>query len=244
MKKNINFYKHDIAPDNTWLNKEYLIQLNLTGKCPRNCDFCYMKKYKNSFLSSSKIKKLWENLRKYNEAYGIEYRVNLTGGDIFEHPECQKIIKFISEESSITAVDPLINKIWTKKQYQILELIKDKINFIQLNSDLVTEKDLLEIKKLGKEIILKIAIYGGDFKSKVKKIKELSEKFDNIIVSIDLIIPQKGNTIKKSNFLIFDKERLKKRISKLKKVFGDKLWLLSTPIKREILKEIYFLKPI
>ena len=64
---NADFYKHDKYPDEIWLNKEYLVQLNLTGNCPMSCDFCYIKKtYSNVYLSLKNIKNLWRNLRIYN----------------------------------------------------------------------------------------------------------------------------------------------------------------------------------
>jgi len=87
---------------------------------------------------------------------------------------------------------------------------------------------------------LKIALYEGNTKKKIEKLKKLTEKYDNIIISIDLIITQKCNPGKKEDYLIFDKEKLKNEVSKLKNIFGKKLWLLSTTVKREHLNKIYY----
>ena len=122
MESSVNFYKEDIDRESIWLNKEYLVQLNLTGSCPLKCEFCYAAPYKKEFLSLDKIKKLWKNLRKYYIEKGIEYRVNLTGGDIFDHPDWTKIAKFVSKEKSIVAVDPLINRFW-KKNHLMLNIL-------------------------------------------------------------------------------------------------------------------------
>lgn len=240
MESSINFYKEDKEKEDFWLNKEYLVQLNLTGDCPLNCEFCYMSPHKKEYLSLDKIKKLWENLRKYSEENEIEYRVNLTGGDIFEHPDWIKIAKFIANEKSITAIDPLINKFWAKDHFKLLEILKDKINFVQLNSDVVSEEDIKAVDSIRRKVVLKIALYEGNTKKKVEKLKKLTEKYDNIIISIDLIIPQKFNPGKKEDYLIFDKEKLKNEVSKLKNIFGKKLWLLSTTVKREYLNEVYY----
>lgn len=240
MESKVKFYKEDKEKDSFWLNKEYLVQLNLTGDCPLNCEFCYMSSYKKQYLSLDKIKKLWKNLRKYYKEKGIEYRVNLTGGDIFEHPDWLEIVKFISKEESITAVDPLINKFWNKNHSKLLDILRNKINFVQLNSDVVSEEDIKLVKKIGKKVVLKIALYGGNTKRNIEKLKRLSEDYDNVIISIDLIIPQQYNFGKKDNYLIFDKEKLKKQVKYLRNIFGKKLWLLSTTVKREYLKEVYY----
>jgi len=240
MESPINFYKEDMDKNSLWLNKEYLVQLNLTGACPRKCDFCYISLYKNTYLSLEKTKKLWKNLRNNSKKYGIEYRVNLTGGDLFMHPEWKDIAKFISKEKTIVAMDPLINKFWKEEHLELLEILKNKINFVQLNPEVVSEQDIIAVKNIGKKVVLKIALYKGDTKKEIEKLKYLSDKFDNIIISVDLIIPQKECGINNEKCFISDIESLKKEVEKLKKIFGNKLWLLSTTIKREYLKQIFY----
>jgi len=153
-----HFYKHDLEPDKIWINKEYLIQLNLTGKCPYNCDFCYMKCHRNNFLSLAQIKKLWNNLRKYYKEEGVEYRVNITGGDVFFHPEWREIAKFIAEEKSIVAVDPLLNRIWKEEDKELFTILGNKITFVQFNSDAVKDSDIQAVKDIGKTVVLKISL--------------------------------------------------------------------------------------
>lgn len=236
----VQVYKNDKDPKGIWLNKEYLVQLNLTGDCPLDCEFCYMVAHKKEYLGLQKIKALWKNLRKYSKKNGIEYRVNLTGGDIFQHPHWKEIAEFIAQESTITAVDPLINTFWNKSQLELLKILGKKINFVQLNSDVVTEKDIIAVRNIGRKVVLKIALYKGNTKKKIEKLRRLSEKFDNVIISIDLIIPQKCSKGKKKDYLIFNKAELKREAEKLKGIFGDKLWLLSTTIKREYLNQVYY----
>jgi len=240
MKTSVDFYKEDKNKGDIWLNKEYLVQLNLTGDCPLKCEFCYMTPYKKKYLSLDKIKILWDNLRRYSKEKDIEYRVNLTGGDIFEHPQWEEIARFIANENTITAVDPLINRFWKKDHLKLLEILKEKINFVQLNSDIVLEEDILAVKNINKKVVLKIALYKGNIKRMVEKLKRLSEKFEEVIVSIDLIIPQRQNTLNKKDYLIFNIPELKREVEKLRSIFGKKLWLLSTTIKRMYLNEIYY----
>jgi MoaA/NifB/PqqE/SkfB family radical SAM enzyme len=240
METKVNFYKEDNYPEELWLNKEYLVQLNLTGECPLNCEFCYMDKHKKEYLQLEEIKKLWQNLRKHAKEQDIDYRVNITGGDIFKHPDWKNIAKYIATENTIAAIDPLINRFWKKEHLELLTILKDKINFVQLNPEVVTEEDIIAVRDINKKVVLKIALYKGDTKKNIDKIKILSEKFDNIIVSIDLIIPQKKNNTKKEDYLIFNIPELNNEVSKLKEIFGEKIWLLSTTIKREYLKQIYY----
>ena len=237
METLVNFYKEDKYHNDIWLNREYLVQLNLTGKCTLSCEFCYMSPYQNDFLTLHNIKKLWGNLKEYSIKYGIEYRVNITGGDIFQHPKWEEIAQFIADEKSITAVDPLINTFWKKNNENLLEILKEKINFVQFNSDTVTENDICSVKRIGKKVVLKIALYNkGTTKNNINKLKRFSEKFDNIIISIDLIIPQKGCVGNKEDYLIFNISKLKDELYLLKKKFGKTLWILSTTAKRLYLK--------
>jgi len=235
--ESVKFYKEG---GDVWLNKEYLVQLNLTGDCALNCEFCYMSKHKRDFLSIEMIKRLWTNLRKYSEEIGIEYRVNITGGDIFRHPSWKEIARFIAQEETITAVDPLINRFWNEDQKSLLQILRDKINFVQLNPDVVEESDIIAVRDIGKKVVLKIALYQGDCKQNIDKLKYLSEKYENIIISIDLIIPQKGAAGHRKDYLAFDFPALKTEVKRLKGIFGDRLWLLSSTVKREYLKEIYY----
>jgi len=112
------FYKEDHFPDELWINNEVLVQLNITARCPLNCEFCYIKqKYGNEDLDFYKILRLLNNLEKYYDEYGISYRVNLTGRDIFYYPELEKLLYFLRDNDSVIAIDPLLNTFW-KEEYK------------------------------------------------------------------------------------------------------------------------------
>ncbi len=235
-----HFYKEDLEPNKVWLNKEYLIQLNLTGKCPLNCEFCYIGPYKDKNLTLKQIKNLWKNLRKYYKEGDIVYRVNLTGGDIFYHKEWKEICTFLSKEDSVVAVDPLINRFWKPEHNMLLNILNEKINYVQMNSEVVKEEDIVAARMKNKKVVLKFSLYKGNCKKDINKLKNLADKFDNIIVSIDVIIPQKNCCLDEKNYLLNNYNEMKEKIKKLKNIFGKKLWLLSTIMKRELKKEIYY----
>ncbi len=235
-----SFYKYEIEPDKFWINQNYIIQLNITGECPLNCDFCYIKKnYSNIFLSLKKLQKLWENLRKYHELYGITYTVNLTGGDIFYHPKLSEILKFIYNEPSIKLVEPLINRFWKNENRQTLSILKDKVTRIQFNSDVVLDRDIEYAKAISKEVILKVSIYSGKCKNNLKKIQSILRKFENVSICTDLIIPQKNSKINEEDFVLNNPLKMKKLVQKFKNSFGERFRLTSTTGNRIVGGERY-----
>jgi len=232
-----DFYKSDEYPNEVWLNKEIVIQLNLTSKCPLNCKFCYIKdKFKNKELSLHDIQKLWHNLRIYNKKYKIFYRVNLTGGDIFFYSKWKELCKFLAKENSVIAVDPLINRFWKGEHVDLLKILKDKISYIQMNLDVVTDLDIQIAKEFKKTVVLKFALYNGNQKRNLQKLKRLVKKFSNVVVGVDLIIPQKGKTVE---CFLGNWKKLRRDYFKLKRLFKERFWVLSTTLKREFEKEMY-----
>ncbi len=230
------WYKDDNEPKTIWINDDYLIQLNVTGLCPLNCGFCYIKKrYTNKFLNISKIISLWENLRKYHFKYKILYRVNLTGGDIFYHPQWKKIADFLSEEKSVKYVDPLINRFWKKSDKELLSVLEKKITFVQFNLDVVTEDDIKEVEKIGKRALVKVAVYDGKIKNDILKAKKLMSLFPNTLyVSADLIIPQMHAINDVNNCSVINNfQKIRDMLSLLKNECG-KNFRVSNPILAEL----------
>lgn len=236
------FYLHDQKDKKPWINYEYLIQLNITSNCPRNCEFCYIKAAcgDKKELSLSQIKELWKNLSDVNKKLGVRYRINLTGGDIFAHPEWRQIAEFLRDEKSVFAVDPLINRFWTEDQKDLLIILGEKTKYIQMNLEVVTEEDIKFAQDLGKRIVLKISLYDGLCKKDVERLKYFVDKFENVIASIDIIIPQKNNCLEAKKYILNNYQELKRRVEELQNIFGKRLWLLSSVIKRELKGEIYF----
>lgn len=166
--KKVEFYKEEIEPNSIWINNEYLVQLNLTGSCPLNCSFCYIKSnYNNIFLELRDIKKLWNNLRKCHRKLRLHYYVNITGGDVFLHPQWKKIAKFLKNEDSIKTVDPLLNRFWKEEHKELIYILKNKINYVQFNPTVVTEEDIETVRNIGKKVILKIPLIKKNKKKKL-----------------------------------------------------------------------------
>jgi len=238
------WYKKEHEPNTLWLNKEYVVQLNLTGSCPFNCDFCYIKyNYSNVNLEFHRILHLWKNLRMYSKKLGIFYRVNMTGGDVFLYPEWKKVARFLSKEKSVKFVDPLINSFYQREEYKdLLKILKNKISFVQFNLDVVTEDDLISVERIGKKAVIKISLYKGKFKRDLIKAKKLVEKFPNTLyVSADLIIPQPHVSRKVNNLSILKNiGEIKTMVNKLKKEFGKSFWVRHPILAYLAHKERYF----
>ena len=238
------WYKKEHDPKASWINKEYVVQLNLTGSCPFNCDFCYIKNnYSGVNLEFSQIVRLWKNLRKYANKLGIYYRVNMTGGDVFLYPEWKKVAKFLSKEKSVRFVDPLLNSFYKKNEYKnLLKILEKKVSFVQFNLDYVLEDDLEAVKGIGKKAVIKISLYKGSFKKDLMKAKKLVKKFpDTLYVSADLIIPQLHISKKVNNLCIIKNlKEVKIMITTLKKEFGKSFWVRHPTLAYLAYKERYF----
>jgi MoaA/NifB/PqqE/SkfB family radical SAM enzyme len=238
------FYKEESEPETLWINEEYRIQLNITGNCPLNCDFCYIKKnHSEKFLSLVDIKLLWRNLRKHSKKYGIKYLVTITGGDIFFHPEIAKILEFLAHEKTVIKVEPLINKFWKEEDKKVLLKLGKKFKSIQFNSDVVTVDDLEYAKSLRIDSAVKVAFYEGKYKTNFKKIKDLLEKFDNLFVATDLIIPQRDQYLEGESLVFNNSTKIFKMKELFEKEFGNRLKITSTTVKR-IASEDLLLCPI
>ncbi|MBU5682740.1 MAG: radical SAM protein [Candidatus Aenigmarchaeota archaeon] len=168
------FYKFDYAPEEIWINKEILVQLNITPKCPLNCSFCYIKNRYNYDLDFNKILKLFNNLEKYYKELDIVYRINLTGGDIFYYYKIEELLILLRDLEYVIAVDLLINRFWNNKTKKILEIIMDKVTYIQMNVSVIKEEDLEYAKNMKKLVLLKYPIYKLSEKKLVNKIVDIS----------------------------------------------------------------------
>ncbi len=237
------FYKEDHFPEELWINQEILVQLNITAKCPLNCEFCYIKqRYKDKELSLSKILKLWNNLRKYHDEYGIVYRVNLTGGDIFYYSNLKELLYFLKEEESVIAVDPLLNTFWKEEHKELLDIIIDKVSYIEFNVLLVKDSDIKYAYDNMKWVILKYALYKGNTKKMLNKIIDLMKKWENVILAFDWIIPQ-SKEFAKHTYVKNIKEGVKeaKRVIEIleKEGLKDRILPLFCIIEREIFNRTY-----
>jgi organic radical activating enzyme len=230
------FYKNDLNQHEDWVNKEVMVQLNITSKCPLTCPFCYIKeKHSSTELSLKMIQKFWENLRKYHNEQGIVYRINITGGDIFYHSEIKEILEFVKNEKSIVSIDPLINRIWNEEQKKLLGIIINKIEWIQFNPTVVTDEDIEFATKHNKLVILKYPLYKGAAKKEIKKIKDLVLKYNNVYFSFDMIVPQKGNKHTYGITYIDDeKSWIKEAKEIIQQIPKEKIMLLNCALEREL----------
>ncbi|MFH8120080.1 MAG: radical SAM protein [Candidatus Aenigmatarchaeota archaeon] len=235
------FYKHEYAPEEIWINKEVMVQLNLTYKCPLKCSFCYINNYKTD-LSFDKIINLFENLEKYYKKFGISYRINLTGGDVFYYYKIEELLKLLKNLEYIIAVDTLINRLWDSRAKKLLGLIIDKITYIQMNVDVVRKEDLDYAEKMKKIVLLKYPIYKGKEKKQIDRIIEIMKVYSNVWLSFDWIIPQHKKYAKYCYFNDISKgvkeaRRVIDRVEKEK--LRDRIFTTNCIIEREIFRRTY-----
>ncbi|MEM5831895.1 MAG: radical SAM protein [Candidatus Aenigmatarchaeota archaeon] len=236
------FYKHEYSPEEIWINKEVMVQLNITPKCPLNCSFCYIKKRYNCDLSFKKIVKLFNNLEKYNKKLKIVYRVNLTGGDIFYYYKIEELLKLLKNSDYVVAVDPLINRLWNNRTKKLLELIMDKITYIQMNVSVVKKEDLDYAKEARKIVLLKYPIYKRHEKKMIEKIIRIMKTYENVWLSFDWIIPQDKEYAKYCYVSdISDGINEARKIIELikKENLDDRIFTTSCIIEREIFGRTY-----
>jgi MoaA/NifB/PqqE/SkfB family radical SAM enzyme len=237
-----DFYKNETKPHELWINKEVLVQLNITPSCKMKCEFCYIRKKYTSELPLEKIYKLWKNLGMYSKKLGIKYRVNLTGGDIFEYSRLEELLKFLSKEKSIIAVDPLLNRFWKEEDRRLLKIIKDKVAYVQLNTEVVQDSDVdFVVNNLRKKALLKYALYSGKTKKNLKKINYFLKKYNNVIVSFDVVIPQKNSHCNKLCLIdnLNHMMKLYRNVSKKLKTDKKNIWFLNCTLEREIYNRTY-----
>lgn len=246
MQNNKYFYKEDLYPNEIWINDEILIQLNITPKCPLNCEFCYIKWRYREELEWERLKKFLLQLKKWNEELGIVYNINLTGGDIFYYSNINDLIDLLSKLDYITRVDLLINRFWKEKHKRLVEKIIDKIHTVQFNIMVVQEEDIEWTREHNKIAAVKYPLYRGKEKKLLDKTILLMKKYDNLFLGFDLIIPQtpelaKYSFIKDENSIRESIEIVKEIIGTIEKEVGSKNRILTsdTIINRELFGEIY-----
>jgi MoaA/NifB/PqqE/SkfB family radical SAM enzyme len=198
------------------INDPYLVQLNTTGKCPYNCKPCYMSRYRSLFLTIEDIMKLWENLKKYHCEVGISYEVILTGGDLFYHPHWRHVLRYLCEEKSVSAIEPLLNKFWTLEDAHFLFRFKDKISRVQLNLDAVSEQDIEVCREHDVVAVVKVALGKSPMKQSIDKALNLVDKYDDVVVGVDIIVDVERNAYELSL------EEINREVERLRRIFGKK----------------------
>ncbi len=202
------------------IGNPFIIQFNLLKRCIFNCPYCYLKHQRSDaiFLFSD-YKKFFDKLDKYNKEYGLTYKLNITGGDIWYHPEINKILKFSFDKKYVIKIALLINSLWHKDSKKIVLSIKDKIGLIQLNIDsknLFDDIGFLDKNNIKSAIKIFLSKDEKYFQKQIKILKSVIEKNQKIIISLDRLCPIDNNQKKEmlSNSELIKKIVFLQRITK------------------------------
>ncbi|MBI2310448.1 SPASM domain-containing protein [Candidatus Collierbacteria bacterium] len=178
------------------LGNPYLVQVNLLTDCIYRCDYCYLKElrdHKEQFLPLSRLKKFIKKFAVYKKLYGLELCLNLTGGDLWLHPEIGEVFNFVSLSPIVVKVGLMINSLWSDKSRDLILEIKPKLSSVQLNIDalLNREEDLVWLSNQGIRRSVKILLSQNRsyFQTQLITLKSLVKADPNLRVAVDRLCP-------------------------------------------------------
>ena len=159
--------------------------------------------------------------------------INLTGGDLFFHPEIDELCQYIYQSPSIKRISLMVNTLWHKDAYKIVLALKDKLDVIQVNIDVISSRidDVRFLKENNIKTVIKIMLSrNNDTERQIKIARELQKINPEILISIDRFCPQSVDEYKQmlSRMELFD------FIKKLKKEFS--LFITDDPLVESILR--------
>lgn len=99
------------------LGSPYLIPVNLLTEYIYKCNYCYLKKLRvgnGCYLMFNDYKRFLDKFRIYHEDYGLNVRVDLTGGDLWLYPKYNQIIKETVTRDYVSEIGLMINSLWHK----------------------------------------------------------------------------------------------------------------------------------
>ena len=178
------------------IGNPFLIQFNLLTRCVFNCSYCYLNKLRKSsdkILSFGEYRDFLEVFSKYHDEFGLDLSLNLTGGDLWFHPELESILGYTNELDFVTDISLLINSLWHPESRRLILSIKDKLSCVQLNIDSLVdrENDLLFLEANNVSSVVKILISKNQsyFDYQIKTLKTLRKSIPSLKVSIDRLCP-------------------------------------------------------
>lgn len=217
--------------------KELLIEI--TNKCPLNCIYCSSNSNirKNKFIDKNTIKKLIID----SKNIGIE-KIQLSGGEPFQHPDIKKIIEFILEEGFelevYTCGNLYINGNYQSIPERLLKPYNNKHNLtLRFNFQTINKKtsayltrspfafdNLLKTLKNCIKYNIRIGVHIIPTNLNIDQIEETIKFLFNELKITHIKILRlilHGRAKKYSNNLIFDEKKLYSTIFKLKHIFND-----------------------
>ena len=211
----------------------FVIQIHLNKKCSLRCSYCYLRGVKEDYLNFEHLKFFLTSFNLLAKKHKFSLHINLTGGDLFFHPEIDELCQYIYQSPSIKRISLMVNTLWHKDAYKIVLALKDKLDVIQVNIDVISSRidDVRFLKENNIKTVIKIMLArNNDTERQIKIARELQKINPEILISIDRFCPQSVDEYKQmlSHMELFD------FIKKLKKEFS--LFITDDPLVESILR--------
>lgn len=196
----------------------FVIQIHLIKKCSLRCSYCYLRSAKDDYLNIEHLKKFLTSFSLLAKKYKFNLHINLTGGDLFFHPEIEQICRYVYRCSSVERISLLINTLWHKDAHKIILALKNKLDVIQVNIDVISSRidDVKFLKENNIKTVAKIMLArNNNIERQIKNARKLQKSNPEILISVDRFCPQSIDEYK----YVLNHQELIDVIKKLKKEF-------------------------
>ena len=217
-----------------YIANPFVVQIHLNKRCSLACSYCYLRNVKGGYINTEYVKKFLTKLGLFAQKHNFKIHINLTGGDLFFHPKIEQICQDIYQNASIKSISLLVNTLWYKKAYKIVLMLKNKLDAIQVNIDLISSRidDIKFLKKNNIKTIVKIMLAkNNDIERQIKIAKGLQKVNPEIVVSVDRFCPQSASDY---GYMLNCQELIKK-IEMLKRDFS--LFITDDPLVESIINK-------
>lgn len=171
----------------------FVIQIHLNKKCSLRCPYCYLRGAKDGYLNIEHLKKFLTSFDLLAKKHKFNLHINLTGGDLFFHPEIEQICRYVYQYPSIERISLLVNTLWHKNAHKIILALKDKLDVIQVNVDVISSRidDIKFLKENNIKTVTKIMLArNNDIERQIKNARKLQKSNPEILISVDRFCPQ------------------------------------------------------
>lgn len=195
------------------IGSPYLLQFNLLTACEYSCSYCYLSDLRNKkgshLLRAKDYKRFISKFGEYSSKYHVEISVNITGGNIWLHPEIGEILDHTYSQPFINNFGLMVNDLSYKDSRKMVESVKSKLDIVQLNIDSLSSgsDDVAFLQEMGVRSCVKIMLSNSKnyltFQTQI--LEDLLSRFKSLLVSFDRLCPvyveQFGNVLETGGML-------------------------------------------
>lgn len=210
----------------------FIVQIHLNKKCSLKCSYCYLRGVGDDYLSFTDLNFFLNSFNPFFKKHKLFLAVSIVGGDLFFHPDVYKICQYVYKKESVKHISLLVNTLWHKDAYKIILMLKNKLDAVQVNTDVIESRveDIKFLKDNNVKTIVKIMLAkNNDTERQVKIAKRLRKINPKILVSVDRFCAQSESEYKN----VLSRKELFDVIEKLKKEFS--LFITDDPLVKSFL---------